>query len=1770
MQTRTQLIRRALWLLVPCLLWLAGCERDSGSAETAAGETVAEAPLAADAPQTLGTFDLALGALTPVQDDPERMRLAGELTLPDGAELDQVRSLIDVEMDGTLLPVEWNVVSKPVHFRFEVNDIERTDAARTLQVRWNGEAVGSAQKGARDIAVPALGTLTVTGVQVVPQPRLMVEVSFSQPLNREQNLSGLVQLDGEEIRPQVDGHRLRIYPESEAEEPVRLQISDLVRDATGRTLGKPYEESVVLSLVTPGVRFNGSSSILPPAEQLSVPFEAARVDSVQVTAFKTFEGNMGQYLQYRSLNDATMDNATGRYLWRKTYRLPEPATGGWQQYHLDLTELMAQHPDGLVQLKLSVDRSNSLYSCGETRPDEPMDVPPESSDGDWSYNQSPKPSWYQQYYESRGYWDYSERNNPCHESYYRYSNNTEASRAFQVSSIGLLAKQGGDDELLVIATSLLDAAPLPGTTVRAYNFQQQPIGDGETDEYGMARIAVEGRPFFLTAERNGKTGYLRLARAEALPTNQFDVGGESVRDGLKGFLYGERDVWRPGDDIHLTFMLNDPDGVWPDDHPVTLDLFDPRGNKVLSQVAREPLNGFYTYTLRTDESAPTGNWRAVVHLGNRYFDKVVKVESIMPNRLKLDLAFAETPLRQSAMPAAATLSARWLHGANAGGLKADSEVRLTPAPTRFEGYSQFVFDDPARSFASATQTVFEGNLNTEGEARFEMNLPVESPPPGRLSATFINRVFEPGGAFSTALRRFDYLPFEHWVGVNIPEGEGYNGAIARDQDQTVTLQSLTAEGKPEAGRELRLTLYRVDWRWWWDRSGEDLASFVASNNHTPLVEEVLTANGEGRAQWTLAANTYDWGRYLLRVCDTQGNHCSGDLVYLGWSAGNAVSPASATQLMLSTDKDAYTVGETAQIRLPDIDQGRALLSVENGRRVLESRWLDLDSGQTTIELPVTESMAPNIYAHITLLLPHQERSSDSPMRLYGVVPIRVNDPDTRLTPDLTAPEQVRPESRFDVTVSESDGKPMTYTLALVDEGLLGITGYRTPNPHDHFYQREALGVYTWDLFDQVVGAYGASLQRVLAIGGSDAEDEDTANPRERRFPPVVQFLGPFELEAGTERQHSIELPPYLGEVRLMVVAGENGAYGSAENSVTVSQPLSLLATLPRVVGPGETISLPVQLFASDESIEEVTLSAEAEAPFTLSRAETKVDLAGEAEALVELGLTVDDRIGTGTVTVTARSGDEVATQSITLTSRAPNPPSVRREQYLLPPGETWTPSLMPHGMAGTNQASLEVGRLPTLNLEQRLGYLIRYPHGCLEQVVSAAFPQLYLDKLVTLNDEQAAEREDNIRATIDRLAGFQSGSGGFQYWPGGGYVNEWASVYAGHFLTEARRLGYGVPDGLFTQWLNQERTLARRTRDDADRWVVQAYRLYVLTLADAAETPAMNRLRERLRNNDESATARRLLASAYYHLGLDDAGRELVSGVTTVPDYNAPGYTYGSSLRDRAVWLQLLVRADDTEAAWDQAERVAERLSSSDWYSTQSVAWALLAMADFAGEQTPDAAMDFALETPGVSDWQPLQSRQHWYRQELGSTDVRVRNDSDYPLRVTLSNRGTPVAEDEQAEREGLNLSMEFTTVDGESLTIDQLPQGTDFKARITVAADFADLGRDYLENLAMTLGMPSGWEIRNERLEGGDMPDGFDYIDIRDDRVTSYFSLWKNHRWSWRYSDTRQERVTLELLLNAAYTGEFYLPGWRAEAMYDGRVHASTAGRWVRVVKPE
>ena len=409
--------------------------------------------------------------------------------------------------------------------------------------------------------------------------------------------------------------------------------------------------------------------------------------------------------------------------------------------------------------------------------------------------------------------------------------------------------------------------------------------------------------------------------------------------------------------------------------------------------------------------------------------------------------------------------------------------------------------------------------------------------------------------------------------------------LVTDKDHNVRVVSLDSKGN-QVDRKLEVSLYKLQWRWWWDNSYESKSNYTSSY-YTKLIKTSNVKTDDGEGIYKLRVDHPSWGRYLVKVKDPVSGHSTGKIVYIDWPgwAGKQKGGelGGATMLDFNVEKEAVAVGEFIRLNIPSSEGGRALISLETGSEVLQTFWVDTKPENTTVEFEATPDMSPNVYAHITLLQPHAQTINDLPIRMYGIQAVEVSDPGTQLSPVISMPDELRSEQEFSIRVSEQNEKPMAYTIAIVEDGLLDLTKFKTPEPWKSFYAREALGVKTWDIFDDVIGAYGGELEKLMAVGGDDemkAPDADEAN----RFKAVVMFKGPFFAEAGEKIEHKFQLPQYIGSVRAMVVAGYDGAYGNSDKTVPVKQPLMILATLPRVAGPTEQITLPVNVFAMDENI----------------------------------------------------------------------------------------------------------------------------------------------------------------------------------------------------------------------------------------------------------------------------------------------------------------------------------------------------------------------------------------------------------------------------------------------------------------------------------------------------------------------------------------------------------------------------------------------------------
>jgi uncharacterized protein YfaS (alpha-2-macroglobulin family) len=1708
-------------------------------------------------------------------------RVRGTLLTADAEEDTNVEKLLTAQENGTTYHIKWQHAADKRTHHYTIDSVERKNAPIEILVKWKGSSMDVDLQGEHRVLIPALGDFRVMNATVQNDGEQYVSVYFSDPVLASQDLTGLIAFmqssvagnaGAIELRYTIDGNEIKCYPGVRMKGTHIMTVNQGIKNVPGNSLPLTSRHELDFADLLPSVTMIGKGVIVPASNKLMMPFEAVGLNAVDITVVKIYENNITQFLQVNDLGGDREMARVGRPVVKRTMRLDTDKLVDLSKpnrFAIELDRLIKTEPGAVYNVKISFKKAYSLYRCDaakqtEVQNDETMASVEEEENWDGGNNQESSYWDYAEDYYSDDY-NWNERDNPCHNSY--YNPQRWVSRNIMASDLGIIAKHGTDGAYIFAVTDLRTAQPISGVKLYLLDYQQQEIITVTTGNDGIAQATPAKKPFLLVAKHNEQRGYLKLDDGSSLSLSHFDVSGDIVQKGLKGFIYGERSVWRPGDSIYLTFILVDRNHSLPPAHPVSFELFDPNGVLHKRTVESKSLNGFYSFHTSTDMESPTGTWIAKIKVGSVTFQKSLRIETVIPNRLKINLAFTQ-PYLTKENKIRTILKSQWLHGAIADGLAAKVDVTLSPAPTQFKGYDEYSFDDPTRGFSAETQTVFEGNLNDKGESLIESDIQVENRSAGMLTANFTTKVFETGGNFSIDRFSVPFHPYNSYVGIRLPKGDKTRGMLLTDTNHSVSIVSVKPDGSLVKGiKKVQVRLYKINWRWWWDRSDDDLTSYAQNEEYMAIQESAVTlVNGKG--SWNLRINYPEWGRYLIKVTDADG-HSTGKTVYIDWPgwAGRAQrdNAVEASMLTFTADKTSYAVGDDVKLVIPSSPGGRALVSIESGSKVIHMYWVETKEKQTPYSFKVTADMMPNVYVHVTLIQPHAQTENDLPIRLYGMLPISITNPETILKPQITMAAQLKPDEFSTINVSETNGKAMTYTLAVVDEGLLDLTRFKTPDPHTHFYAREALGVKTWDMYDYVMGAFGIQMNRILSIGGDEGINKKSGNKKANRFKPVVKFLGPFYLKAGEKASHQLMIQDYVGSVRVMVVAGHKGAYGFTEKAVPVKKPLMVLASLPRVLGPGEQVKLPVTVFALENNIRNVTVEVQANSLLQIQgNAKKNIVFTKPGDEIVDFDLSVKSLLGIAKVKVIVTANGNKAVYDVQLDVRNPNPYLTSVYEGIADAGKDWRTQFVPQGMTGTNTAVLEVSSIPAMNLEKRLRYLVTYPHGCVEQTTSSVFPQLALNSLMELNPAWKNEIERNIKTGIQKLKNFQTPDGGLSYWPGESHSDEWGTNYAGHFMIEAQNAGYALPVNFMANWKKYQRNkaLTWTTYESNSNDLIQAYRLYTLALAKAAELGAMNRLKEL---KSLSPAARWRLAAAYMLTGHRDVAAKLLYGQPLkANDYNDMSFTYGSGTRDEAMILETLVLLGERQKAVMVLENVCAHLASEEWMSTQTTAYSLLAVSKLVGKYTENSMLEFTYTINEKSSTYRSSSRIAQIPvtvNDRSEKQVLVTNKSRRILYTRVITRGQPETDDATTFQNNLNMSVVYMDMHGNELDPKTIRQGTDFKAEVTVSNP--GLMGNY-NQMALTQIFPSGWEIINIRItndnDAGEQVTVSTYNlpryqDIRDDRVYTYFDL------------AARQKATYTILLNASYLGRYYLPGVSCDAMYNGRIGARTAGMWVEVV---
>ncbi len=1670
---------------------------------------------------------------------------------------DLISKTVKANLSGNNQSVEWTQDENKTKWNFFINEIPSSESDKTLNIKWNGKYLASnlhnnILKGIKSICFPSSNKFSILDVNTSKPNTILV--SFSKALDVTQDLSSFIRaynLDNKlfnKFNISVKENVASLFSDNNFEGVKTVSLNSGIRSSDLIALADDTQITLSEKWDLPEVKFKNDNVILPTTQGSVVAIETKNLTGLLIQVYEIYNRNINQFLQTSELDEKYEIYRVGDPVWEKkvSFDWNDSMQNKFVSRGLDLSGLLKKYTSGMYHIRITFRKDQVKYVCRNSHSSfNDLDMPPNHIEPYKVPNQ--KSYWdYAEQRNTYGYWSY--RDDPCHPAFYTPSYNSKCliSKNIIISNLGIIAKEDVNGKFYVTVTDMTNAKPLDGVSVKATNYTGTVLASGKTNAEGTCVLSNCENAFVITATSGNQTSYLKISGSMNLSSSHFDVGGEKSEKGVKGFIYGERGVWRPGDILYLTFVLQDLNKTIPKDMPLLFELTDPLGHITDTQTLTKNVDGFYPINTKTSADSVTGNWNAKVTLGGKSWNKLIKIETIVPNKLSVELTSEQKILK--ARNSRLTLKSSWLNGAPTPNYKAEVSLAYSVAPTAFASYDEYTFVSPEVSFSGSRDVIWNGKLDANSSATFSPNLKTNSMP-GKMIANFVSKVFEENGGFSIQSNDMYYSPYDCYVGLKVPKGDKERNMLLTDVDHTVDVVVLDEEGKPyQTDKTLTYNVYKLEWKWWWEKDAYSSATYVNYYHKQSLANGRVNVSG-GKGSFDFQIKYPEWGRYLIEVKDGDYGHKTAKIVYIDWPgwAGRAQEngAGSAAVVPLTSAKTSYEVGEEAQVSFNANSASRALVTIEKAGEVLSQHWVQAANGTNTFNFTVTQAMLPNVYVHVSLLQPHMQTANSLPIRMYGIVPINVTSKKTVLTPVISTPEIFEPNKNASITVSEANGKEMVYTLAVVDEGLLGITNYHSPNLRKEFYKKEASLLKNWDLYRYVMNAYSGKLETMLSIGGSE-EILDLNNQDTNRFAPVVKFFGPFKLSAGEKRTTSFKMPQYIGAVRAMVIAGANGAYGTTEKLTRVKSSIMVQPSLPRTLGSNEKISVPVTVFNGEDKAQSATVDFEISGVIKNKFTKTVALKPNENKVLTFEVETTTPGIAFFKTSAKGDLGSSSSTTNVNVISKGI--PVTYKTTFAVKKGKAETVSVPTPSEKNTTELAVELSPMPPIDLQTRLSYLIQYPHGCIEQITSKGFPQLFVPEFTKLSPEKLKEVRKNIESVIDRYSGYQTSSGGFAYWPGNSTPNEWGTCYAFHFMTEAKKAGYTVPNAMYDNALSFISNSAAywNSSNNSDN-STQAYRLFVLALAGKSDMGAMNRL-SNLQLEDNSTL---FLSAAYALSGKKDVANKLLRKYKfSTSKYRNLAGDFGSSVRENAVYMYVCNLTGSADAI-KYAKILADTLSADEYLNTQEVAWSLYALLPYYNKSEKEP-MDYAITSNGVTKKNSAVANSVIEKLEpdfaADKQKVSVMNYGNGVLYGVLTSSGKSIPGKELKQAEGIELkAMGFNSLQNVKI-------GDTCNLTVTVKNIS---GSQKLENLAMTIPVSTCLEYSNERLVNDNYyNNNFTYQDIKDEAIYTYFDLKSG------------ESKTFTFAFTVAYSGEFFIPAVSCEAMYDNSIVSVQPGFKVKIAQ--
>ena len=1609
------------------------------------------------------------------------------------------------ESNGTLVELSLQTGWRSTTFGFRSAPIRKDKVGRTLTLRLApsltvaDKTLSLGQEFRRDIELRLDPLLRV--VNVSPQAdkdQSGIQLDFSAPVNAAA-LREHLRLEPEaHVAVSTHGKTATLTGKFEPGRTYTIRFSPGLSAEDGAVLDAPFENSLRMPDLPPSVDFAATGMFLPRQGEGLLGVEYVNADTLELTVSRIFPNNLSALFQdygYSIFEGGFAGDSVpyhlGSEIHRETFAV-STAPNSVQERTLSLSELIPDQRPGLYKLGLNL------------------------------------PSDY------RG-----------------------ATRWVLRTDIGLVAKQESTG-FLVWSNSIQSLQAKGGVELQLLSVKNQLLGTARTDASGLARIPWQGgndelgAPAMILATSGDDFSFIFLDRFR-IDTTGLDVSGTSLSAaGLQAYIYGKRDIYRPGETLDGAMLVRDGRIGTPPDLPVTLEQRDPEGR--ILRTLNLPLDrGMAGFSLDIPDWSLTGHYLLQAMSGGQVIGSYTyQVEEFVPDRISVEIG-GTPPLAGTGQSLPFDVASRYLFGPPAANLAVTAKARLLGADFAPKGYEAYSFGDSSRSFEPMPLLATEAKLDAAGRASFSVDIPQGLTPPLALTAELTSRVREQGGRGVTARKRIPVHAYTLYPGIKRPE------SFELEPRKTAVFEfvTVTPEGNQTGHPELVATLFQDEWQTVMRRTE---SGFSYESVRSPVeisTQRVTPGTGAGSFSVTPA----DYGSYRVRLTDPQGGATSEVEFYCGGWGYSPWAVKNPARLELVTDKAGYQAGETASIQIRSPFAGKALVTVE-GRDVEYHEVVELTGNTGQLRIPVREEWQPNVHITATLVRKGTDIQPGSPGRAFGATALFVDSLSNRMDLRVDAPAEVRPQTELQVQVQAAPHARVT--VAVVDEGILQLAGGKNPDPFAHFYAKRALDVISYDNFAFMFPHLSAA--RPLAGGGDDLGGASSFMRTEgiRRVKPVTFWSGVLTAGPSGTITHSMRLPDFQGALRIVAVGNEGKSFGTGTTLTRVRTPLVLTPTLPRFLSLGDEVQIPLTLRNDTPASGEFRIGATVSGPATLGTLPGPLTLEPGQQGTVYLPLRCGEEEGKVTLAFTATGGGETATAGEDLDQRSPLPVTRIMESGVLE-GESGTigspvpDSLIP----GTVTRTVRLSTLPLMRFSGHLENLLGYPYGCAEQTVSKAFPLLYFGALA----RDLAPKRFNatgpaglVQTAIRRLQTMQTSSGGYGFWPGDSEANPWVSAYVCHFLLEARLAGHTVSPRMLDGALGFLESVSNPEPGSTGEKVEQAaYALYVLALGKRANLGSQDYLRATF-DKTLTGVARTLLAGAYLESGNQGAGFELLHTAPAFDDSRRDsGANLGSGLRDRAlVALLMLGTMPDDPLLPELMTRVSEDLSRSAWYSTQETSLAFMALGKYLSRL--DDGRPFAGTLSWTESARIFPETKLFVAEDIPTLGAftLTKTPADRVVFSTVLTSGTPKASSHVARAEGLDVEQTFLREDGQPLDLNSVRQGELIVMKTRVRSSS---GR--VDNVVVQSLLPAGLEVENPRLATTEqldwMKDGTlleGYQDLRDDRILVFTDL-AGSAWKVRHS-----------VLRAVTPGFFALPPAQVEAMYHPSLRASGPLGSIRIVQ--